>query len=76
MLRVVYQHPFQGYGFVDSERQIQLIAFQSSLYEHFCTIICVVDYQRRTIFNRCDDFKSHRERVDELIFDPRYTSPD
>jgi hypothetical protein len=75
MLRVVYQHPVEGYAFVDSKRSIQLIAIQSSLYEHFCTIICVVDYKRKTIFNKCDDFKLHREQVDELIFDSRYTSP-
>ena len=76
MLRIVYQHPFQGYAIVDSERPAKLIAIQSSLYEQFCKIICIVDYQRRSIFHKCEDFKSHRERVDELIFDPRYTSPE
>ncbi len=76
MLRIIYQHPLDGYQVFDSHTPVQLIAYEHCLCEQFCHVICIVDYNKRIIFNKCDNFKIHRDQVDELIFDPRYTSPE
>lgn len=75
MLRIVYCRLLDEYGTFDAESASTLIAFQANLYVQFLHVICIVDYQKKLIFNKSEDYKLHRDKIDDLIFDPKYVSP-
>ncbi len=74
MLRIVYCQPLAGYATFDGESACTLIAYQGNLYDQFLPVICIVDYNKKLIFNKSGDYKHHRDLIDHLIFDPKYVS--
>jgi hypothetical protein len=68
MYRIIYYAPQRPYGIIDSYNQIELIAFEAILKSEHIMVVCVVDYARKIILNKCKYYDIHRELVDDLIF--------
>jgi len=69
MYRLIYYTPERPYGTIDSYSQIELIANEAILNSTHITVVCVVDYTKKIIINKCKYYDMHRELIDDLIFD-------
>jgi hypothetical protein len=68
MYRLIYYVPGTSYGTIDSYSPIKLIAEEAILNSQQITVVCVVDYYNKSIFNKCRFYDIHRELIDDLIF--------
>jgi hypothetical protein len=69
MYCLIYYAPERPYRTIDSCSQIELIANEAILKSEHVTVVCVVDYARKIILNKCKYYDMHRELIDDLIFD-------
>jgi len=68
MYRLIYYVPEKPYGTIDCYSQIELIANEAILNSEQITVVCVVDYTKKVILNKCKYYDFHRELIDDLIF--------
>jgi hypothetical protein len=71
MWRLIYCERDKHYGTIDSRSSIEIIALEGILSLQNIKVLCVVDYAKRLILNKGTDFYIHRDRIDEIIFDPK-----
>lgn len=74
MFRLIYYEPGKAYGNIDSLSQIELIAKEAILNSKHITVVCVVDYAKKLIYKRNKYYDIHRELIDDLIFDPGWST--
>jgi hypothetical protein len=68
MYRMVYYVPGRPYETIDSYSSIKMIAEEAILSSRQITVVCVVDYRNKSIYNKCKYYDIHRELIDDLIF--------
>lgn len=74
MYRIIFYHPDNGYGILDSENECEMVATKLLFDKMLLTVICIVDYRKQNIFNKSTDYSFHRDYIDNLIFDTRYVN--
>lgn len=71
MFRLIYFNPSIGYKAFDYKQDMQLSEAQQIAVDTSAIVVCVVDYYNKAILHKCEDFDTHREQIDQLIFDPK-----
>jgi hypothetical protein len=69
MFRLVYFDPLAGYGTYDSNRYSQIVDTDRDLKAEGKDVVCVVDYEEQSIIHKSNNYMSHRDKVDNFIFD-------
>jgi hypothetical protein len=73
MYRLIYFDSRFGYQTVDFKDDSETAKAEDVVKKSDALLICVVDYCRKAILKKCDDFSSHQEQIDHIIFDPKMT---
>lgn len=71
MFRLIYFNDSKGYKSIDYKNESGYQVAQETALANDAIIICVVDYYRKSIINKCIDFDLHHDHIDGLIFDPK-----
>jgi hypothetical protein len=71
MFRLIYFNASTGYKTIDYKDENAFTDAARSVKDNDGTIICVVDYYRKSILNKCADFEIHHDNIDRIIFDPK-----
>ncbi len=71
MYRVIYFNPSLGYKSIDYKDDTYTSKAEEFIKSQDAFLVCIVDYYRKAILNKCDDFNSHREKIDHIIFDSK-----
>lgn len=74
MYRIIYLEAEAGYKTFDSDSGAEIMKNELQLSEQKMHVICVVDYVKQAIRNKCFDFSNHTDSIDHMIFDPMYVS--
>lgn len=74
MYRLIYLEPEIGYRSIDSSCGLEIHENVAKLGNEKMQIICVVDYAKQSIKNKCADFSNHSDSIDGMIFDPVYVT--
>jgi hypothetical protein len=74
MYRLIYVTADSNYYTSDSETSSELVASEEILREQGFVVLCVIDYESRSISNKSSDYPEHRDRIDDLIFDPMFVA--
>jgi hypothetical protein len=72
MLRLIYNHPAKGYQTFDAELNSVVTEKEKSLKTSGCETLCIVDYKLRSISQKGPNYSTHRDFIDDIIFDPKY----
>lgn len=67
MYRIIYFNDQTGYKKFDSDNYDVIVEQHMLLKKIGCKIICIVDFSASVVLNKCIDFKSHLQAVDELV---------
>lgn len=71
MYRIIYFSTSLGYKTIDYKDDTYTLEAEEVVKNHQALLICVVDYYRKAILEKCDDFSVHRDKIDHIIFDPK-----
>ena len=71
MFRLIYFNPSIGYKTIDYKDESGFANASETVKKDDSKIICIVDYYRKSILNKCDDFEIHHDKIDRIIFDPK-----
>lgn len=71
MFRLIYFNPSIGYKTIDYKHESGLQDAEKVVKANDAITICVVDYYRKSILNKCADFENHHDKIDRIIFDPK-----
>lgn len=69
MFRLVYFDSMSGYGSFDSSQYHQILDTDKHLQKEGKKVICIVDYDSKSIKHKCRDYGLHRDHIDNFIFD-------
>lgn len=71
MFRLIYFNASIGYKTIDYKAENAFSNAAQQVRDNDGQIICVVDYYRKSILNKCPDFEFHHDKIDRIIFDPK-----
>ena len=74
MYRLIYLEPESGYKSIDSKCNLEIHENVAKLGTEKIHVICIVDYLKQSIKNKCEDFSNHSDSIDGIIFDPAYVT--
>jgi hypothetical protein len=74
MYRLIYLEPDTGYRYFDSPSGAEIDVNLAMLHKQKISVICVVDYAKQAINNKCLDYSNHYDSIDGMIFDPIYVT--
>jgi hypothetical protein len=74
MLRLIYLNSLSEYQYFDSESKDKIENIEVRLENQGADIVCLVDYSRQFIYKKSKDYVTHRDYIDDLIFDPQYVT--
>jgi hypothetical protein len=74
MYRLIYVTADSNYTTFDSETRSELVATEEMLRQQGFVVLCLVDYESRSISKKSPAYPEHRDRIDELIFDPMFVA--
>lgn len=74
MYRLIYLEPGTGYRSFDSDNGAEIHANAEQLRKQEILVICVVDYAKQSIKQKCTDFNNHCDSIDGMIFDLLYVT--
>lgn len=71
MYRLIYFNTSLGYKIIDYKDDEFTAEAEEVVESHMALLVCIVDYYRKAIFKKCEDFNIHRDKIDHIIFDPK-----